>query len=67
MKDEDVKLFLMFPLFMAIGILFFSILASFSFGNSIMQMAICVSFGLSIAELVIVYLFQDELKRIGVW
>lgn len=62
MNKEELKLLINFPLYIAVGALFFSILASFVFGIAIMQMSICFAFGMSLVTLFIVKLFEDEIK-----
>jgi len=65
MKRQELKELLTFPLYVAIGALIFSASVSIvQHDIEIMQMAICFAFSMSLVELLLVYLFKDDIEKL---
>lgn len=68
MEKYELIAIMLFPLYVAIGVLVFSI-TLFVFGFDIMfvQIGMCFAFGSCFSEIIIVKLFESDLKKVGMW
>ena len=63
MKKQELSEILKFPLYLALGALFFSLCAFSFFGVGIMIMAMCFALGMSVSLLGLVLLFKEDIKK----
>lgn len=63
MKKDDLKEILVFPLYLALGALFFSLCAFSFFGAGIMIMAMWFALGMCFSLLFLCYIFKEEIEK----